>query len=260
MNIVITSAEITSLWGSFWWPFVRIGAVLLSMPFFGDALISVRIRIGLTLCLAFLVYPFVPTMPVIEPLSLQALYLTLEQILWGFFFGLILHLLFTTLTMLGQMISLQMGLAMAVMNDPVNGMSVPIISRLFLIFCTLLFLSMDAHLLVIQILVNSFQIWPIGSGITDNSLTLILKIFGWTISAALGLALPTIICMLLTNVAFGIMNRVSPSFNIFALGFPMTMLVGLFSMLLSASNIPSKYNDFVVQTLDWLTYYNQGAP
>ena len=88
----------------------------------------------------------------------------------------------------------------------------------------------------------------------------ILKIFGWTISAALGLALPTIICMLLTNVAFGIMNRVSPSFNIFALGFPMTMLVGLFSMLLSASNIPSKYNDFVVQTLDWLTYYNQGAP
>ena len=127
-------------------------------------------------------------------------------------------------------------------------------------FCTLLFLSMDAHLLVIQILVNSFQIWPIGSGITDNNLTLILKIFGWTISAALGLALPTIICMLLTNVAFGIMNRVSPSFNIFALGFPMTMLVGLFSMLLSASNIPSKYNDFVVQTLDWLTYYIQGAP
>ncbi|MCV5663874.1 flagellar biosynthetic protein FliR, partial [Escherichia coli] len=85
---------------------------------------------------------------------MTSLFLAFEQAIWGVMFGLILHMLFNVFTMLGQVISLQMGLGMAMMNDPISGLSVAILGRIFLIFSTLLFLALEGHLLVIDIVIQ----------------------------------------------------------------------------------------------------------
>lgn len=255
----VTFAEISTWLGQFWWPFFRMGAAMLAMPFFGDALIPVWIRALLVLSLVVITAPLLPTMPAVDLLSFTAIFLALEQAIWGIFFGLIIHLLFSVLTMLGQIVSLQMGLGMAVMNDPVNGMSVAILGRMFLIFSTLLFLALEGHLLVIDILVQSFSVWPVGSGLAGPSLQGVVNMFGWMFASALALALPAIVSMLLANISFGVMNRAAPSLNVYALGFPMTMLLGLFSVLLSVSGVPGRYTELVHTTLEQLRIYTMGG-
>ncbi|NOH70289.1 flagellar biosynthetic protein FliR [Vibrio pectenicida] len=255
----ITFADISRIIGQLWWPFFRVGAVFISMPFFGDALIPVWLRSLLALSIVVIAAPIMPAMPVVDLFSLTSLFLAFEQAIWGLFFGLILHLLFSIFTTLGQIISMQMGLGMAIMNDPVNGMSVAILGRVFLIFSTLLFLSLEGHLVVIDILIQSFVVWPVGSGLTSASLKGIITLFGWMFASALALALPAIVSMLLANISFGVMNRAAPSLNVYALGFPMTMLLGLFSVLISISGVPSRYTILVNDTLRFLNLYMMGG-
>ncbi len=257
--MTLSFAELSSWMGQLWWPFFRIGAAFISMPFFGDLLIPVWIRTLLALSITVVSAPLMPAMPAVDLFSMSSIFLAFEQAIWGLLFGLILHLLFTVFTMLGQIVSLQMGLGMAVMNDPVNGLSVPILGRMFLIFTTLLFLVLEGHLLVIDIIIQSFNAWPVGSGISIPSVNHIIGVFGWMFSAALALALPAIVSMLLANISFGVMNRAAPSLNVYALGFPMTMMLGLFSVLLSVSGVPGSYTSLVHQTLNFLTQFMWGA-
>lgn len=257
--MAITFAELSAMLGQLWWPFFRVGAVFISMPFFGDALIPVWVRSLLALSIVVITAPLMPSMPQVDLFSMTSLFLAFEQAIWGLFFGLILHLLFNIFTMLGQTISLQMGLGMAMMNDPVNGLSVAILGRVFLIFSTLLFLALEGHLLVIDIVIQSFIVWPVGSGITAASLQGLLKIFSWMFASALALALPAIASMLLANISFGVMNRAAPSLNVYALGFPMTMLLGLFSVLISVSGVPSRYTTLVHDTIRYLNNFMLGG-
>ncbi|MGF1774423.1 flagellar biosynthetic protein FliR [Vibrio wakamikoensis] len=255
----ITFAEISQWLGQLWWPFFRIGAAFLAMPFFGDALIPVWVRALLALSIVVITAPLMPAMPAVDLFSMTSLFLAFEQAMWGVFFGLILHLFFNIFTMLGQIVSLQMGLGMAIMNDPVNGLSVAILGRIFLLLCTLLFLALEGHLLVIDILVQSFVIWPVGSGLSVFSLDSLVSLFGWMFASALALALPAIVSMLLANISFGVMNRAAPSLNVYALGFPMTMLLGLFSILITVSGIPSRYTALVHKTLSYLNLFMVGG-
>lgn len=257
--MALTFAELSVILGQLWWPFFRIGAVFISMPFFGDALIPVWVRSLLALSIVVITAPLMPPMPAVDLFSLTSLFLAFEQAIWGLFFGLILHLLFSVFTMLGQIVSLQMGLGMAMMNDPVNGLSVAILGRIFLLFCTLLFLSLEGHLLVIDVLIQSFVIWPVGAGLTAVSLQGVINVFGWMFVSALALALPAIVSMLLANISFGVMNRAAPSLNVYALGFPMTMLLGLFSVLLSISGVPDRYTELVHDTLRHLNSFMAGG-
>jgi flagellar biosynthetic protein FliR len=255
----ITFAEISQWLGQLWWPFFRIGAAFLAMPFFGDALIPVWVRALLALSIVVITAPLMPVMPAVDLFSMTSLFLAFEQAMWGVFFGLILHLFFNIFTMLGQIVSLQMGLGMAIMNDPVNGLSVAILGRIFLLLCTLLFLALEGHLLVIDILVQSFVVWPVGSGLSVFSLDSLVSLFGWMFASALALALPAIVSMLLANISFGVMNRAAPSLNVYALGFPMTMLLGLFSILITVSGIPSRYTALVHETLSYLNLFMVGG-
>jgi flagellar biosynthetic protein FliR len=257
--MLITFAELSSWIGQLWWPFFRVGAAFLSMPFFGDALIPIWVRSLLALTIVVVTAPLMPTMPAVDLFSMTSLFLAFEQALWGLFFGLILHLFFSIFTTLGQIVSMQMGLGMAMMNDPVNGMSVAILGRIFLLLCTLLFLALEGHLLVIDILIQSFVVWPVGSGLSTTSLEAVVSLFGWMFASALALALPAIVSMLLANISFGVMNRAAPSLNVYALGFPMTMLLGLFSILLTVSGVPSRYNILVHQALQHMSSFVVGG-
>ncbi len=104
-------------------------------------------------------------------------------------------------------------------------------------------------MVAIGIIVDSFRLWPIGNGLFDLPLMQLIGQFGWMFAAALMLALPAVMAMLVVNLTFGVLSRSAPSLNIFALGFPMTMIMGLVCVLLSFSTLPDRYSDFCLDAL-----------
>lgn len=225
-----------------WLPFVRILAFIHFCPVFDQRSISRRIKIGLALALTVVISPLLQQQVVLtELLSMRSVVLIGEQILWGFIFGSLLQLIFVILQTAGHILSMNMGLGMAMMNDPSNGNSTTVISQLIFVYSVLLFFIMDGHLLIVTLLFKSFTYWPPGQALNALSLKLLVQGMGWIMSSALLIALPTCFVMLLVQGAFGLLNRISPTLNLFSLGFPISMLFGLLCLGLLVSNIPDHY-------------------
>lgn len=223
-------------------PFFRILALLQFAPVLDNRAFSRRIKIATALALTVIITPMLPTLPTLtDLLSLHALLLIGEQLLWGFFFGMALQLVFVALQTAGHILSMNMGLGMAMMNDPINGSSTTVISQLIYIFCALLFFIMDGHLLLVTILYKGFVYWPIGQALNQPTLQLIVQSLGWIMASATLIALPTTFVMLIVQGGFGLLNRISPTLNLFSLGFPISMLFGLLCISMLVTNIPDHY-------------------
>ncbi|KLV06623.1 flagellar biosynthesis protein FliR [Photobacterium aquae] len=254
-----TAAEFTAWLGQIWWPFVRLGSALMAMPIIGGSSMPVQIRIGLAMLISIIAAPLMPAMPQVDPLSAQAIIYAGQQVLIGVLLGLQLELLFAVFTTMGQILSMQMGLGMAMMNDPVNGVSVPAMGKYYQLYTFMLFLSLDGHLVALEIFVRSFDVWPVGTFMSQAALQTLVLRFTWMMAAALLLALPAVTAMLLVNGAFGMMNRAAPQLNVFALGFPMTMLLGLVCLLISNSGIPENFVQLCSETLELMRYLEGGV-
>ena len=221
-------------------PFFRILAFLQFAPVLDNRVFSRRIKIGTALALAIIITPMLPHNVVLnELISLRSILLIGEQLLWGFIFATALQLVFVALQTAGHILSMNMGLGMAMMNDPVNGSSTTVIAQIIYIFCGLLFFIMDGHLLLVTILFKGFSYWPIGQAINQPSLMLVVQGLGWIMASATLIALPTTFVMLI--VQGGLLNRVSPTLNLFSLGFPISMLFGLLCISMLVTNIPDHY-------------------
>ncbi|AHG19652.1 flagellar biosynthesis protein FliR [Chania multitudinisentens RB-25] len=223
-------------------PFFRIVACLFFAPVLDNKAFARRIKAALALALSVIIAPLLPhQVTLTEVLSMRTVILIGEQLLWGFFFGMALQLVFVVLQTAGHILSMNMGLGMAIINDPVNGSSSTVISQIIYIFCGLLFFIMDAHLLLVTILFKGFIYWPIGQAMSQPTLQLIAQSIGWIIASATLIALPTTFVMLIVQGGFGLLNRVSPTLNLFSLGFPISMLFGLFCISMMITNIPGHY-------------------
>lgn len=239
----IPASEITAWIGRYLWPMFRIGAFFMAMPVIGTQLVSMRIRLGLMLVVTLAVVPVLPVMPRVDGLSLDAYLLVGQQILIGVSMAFVLQLMFQVFVVAGQMIAYQMGLGFASIADPVNGVTVAVLSQFYLMMVTLLFLSVNGHLVVIEVLVESFRILPVGMASFDfNMLWQIASWGAWMFASAVIIAMPAVTALLVVNFAFGIMNRAAPQLNIFSLGFPFTMLFGLLIVYVSLSGFMPQYH------------------
>ncbi|MBF4167799.1 flagellar biosynthetic protein FliR [Enterobacter hormaechei] len=223
-------------------PFFRILAFLHFCPVLDNRAFSRRIKTVLALALAVIITPMLPEKVLLnELMSLRTLLLTGEQLLWGMLFGMAMQLVFVALQTAGHILSMNMGLGMAMMNDPVNGSSTTVISQIIYTFCGLLFFVMDGHLLIVTILYKGFVWWPVGQAINKPTLLLIVQSLGWIMSSATLIAIPTTFVMLIVQGGFGLLNRISPTLNLFSLGFPVSMLFGLLCIAMMMTNIPDHY-------------------
>ncbi|MFP2238822.1 flagellar biosynthetic protein FliR [Pseudescherichia vulneris] len=223
-------------------PFFRILAFLHFCPVLDNRAFSRRIKTVLALALAVIITPMLPEKVLLNDLmSIRTLLLTGEQLLWGMLFGMAMQLVFVALQTAGHILSMNMGLGMAMMNDPVNGSSTTVISQIIYTFCGLLFFIMEGHLLVVTILYKGFIWWPIGQAVNKPTLLLIVQSLGWIMSSATLIAIPTTFVMLIVQGGFGLLNRVSPTLNLFSLGFPISMLFGLLCISMMITNIPDHY-------------------
>ncbi|RON11393.1 flagellar biosynthetic protein FliR [Pseudomonas brassicacearum] len=250
--LALTDAQISTWVASFMLPLFRVGAVLMTMPVFGTTLMPRRIRMYFALAITVVITPGLPPMPQVNPLDLSGLLLIAEQILIGALLGFSLQLFFQAFVVAGQIISIQMGMGFASMVDPTNGVSAAVIGQFLTMLVTLLFLGMNGHLVVFEILTESFTTLPVGSGMLVNHFWEMAGKMGWVLGAALLLVLPAITALLVVNIAFGIMTRAAPQLNIFSIGFPLTLVLGLVIFWVTLGDILNQYQPLAVEALQLL--------
>lgn len=230
----VSSAEIAAWVGAFLWPLTRVSALLMVAPVFGSQIVPRRIRLMTALALTWAILPFAPPMPAVEPLSPTGLLVTAQQVLIGLSMGFILRLVFGALDLGGQVIAMQMGLSFASLADPQNGLQSPLLSQLYALLGTLIFLALNGHLLLIRLLVDSFTVLPVApTGADRDWLWVLVTWANQMFAGAVLVALPAITSLLVVNLAFGVMVRAAPQLNIFAVGFPITLVLGLLIILYS---------------------------
>ena len=225
--MIILWDDIIDWFYTFLWPFSRISAVLLVAPIFSSTLVTVRTRISLALLLTFLIYPLYDW-PIIDVTSGLGFVLFLQQVLIGVAIGIIMHFAFAAITSAGAFIATSMGLSMAVVADPVNGHQSPVLAQFLLVIATLVFLSIGGHLIIIEMMLDSFRLIPINEFYVNREmLWAILQWSSLIFSGGVMIALPAMVTMLLTNSAMGVISRAAPALNVFAVGFPASLFFGL---------------------------------
>ncbi|MDQ1237249.1 MAG: flagellar biosynthetic protein FliR [Wigglesworthia glossinidia] len=219
------------------WYLARIHGLFISAPLFNDNIIQKKIKIGISVLLSlFFSYQF-PLIK-IKIFSFEGLYLLVLQIVIGFIIGLILQFAFCSVKFAGELIGLQMGLSFAVFFDQIGGPNAPIISKFLYVIFVLVFLSFNSHLLIFHIIFTSLQFIPINMNfnIDYDVLFSITNCAGIIFNYGLLLAIPSITALLILNILFGILNRFTPQFSVFVVGFSFSLIIGLLFLNIILSN------------------------
>lgn len=227
-------------------PLFRIGSFFMAVPIIGTQMVPVRVRMGLALAVTILLVPILPEMPVYDPLSLNTWLVILHQIIIGTLMGFALQFLFQSFIAGAQMIAMQSGLGFASMTDPSSGVQIVVVAQFYSMMAILLFLGMNGHLVMMEIMAQSFYALPVGMiGFDGEVFMRVVLSLSWLFAAALLMALPAITALLIINLAFGVMTKAAPQLNIFAIGFPFTMLMGL---IMHWINLPIFYDHYIRTT------------
>ena len=226
--ISFSDAQLNAWLISFIWPLTRILGLLMVTPVFGHRAVPARVKIGLGVFITLIVAPTLPPMPDVGLGSWHGLFILVQQFLIGLAVGFVIRIAFAAVEAAGEIVGLQMGLGFASFFDPQSAGQTLVLSRFFNMLAVLVFLAVNAHLLLLGVLVDSFQSLPVSPQPLSAAGFHNVAAFGSTVFAVgLQLALPLIAILLMTNLALGILTRSAPQLNIFAIGFPITLGVGL---------------------------------
>lgn len=239
--VTLNASELLSFVASWFFPFVRIGACLMVAPVFGAGYVPARVRLVLAFAIAVLVAPLVPV-PQVDLLSIQSALITVQQIVIGVALGFALQIVFDAVGLAGQLLANSIGLSFAFNQDPLRGVSTPVVGQLYVLLVVLTFLALDGHLALIETLADGLRTLPPGAGgLGANALWSLVLWSGQVVYGALAVALPGMTAMLIVNLAFGVMSRAAPTLNLFAVGFPVTLAFGLVVVLLSLPAVQSGF-------------------
>jgi flagellar biosynthetic protein FliR len=229
--ISITSGQIDTWIASFIFPLARILGFISTAPLWSSAGIPRRTRLMLGVGITVAITQTLPAMPNTQPASLDGLAILAQQVIIGIAMGFAAKVVFAAVELAGEFISLQMGLGFATAYDPLSSSQTAVVSEFLNLLTLSLFLSMNGHLVYFATLSQSFSAFPvsatpIGSASWLNLAELGAKIFAFGVL----LALPVVVALMITNVALAVLTRAAPQLNIFALGFPLTLLGGFIGM------------------------------
>jgi flagellar biosynthetic protein FliR len=244
-----------------WWPFCRALALLSAAPVIGDGLVPMPLRVLLALALAVVLLPVSQGGEAIDAMSMRGIGATVEQAVIGGVIGLAFHFAISAVMMFGYLASSQLGFAMAVMNDPVNGTPSDVVTACLVVLCTLVFFAVDGHLVLVNVLGASFKAWPVGgTGVLGaDLLRSLVDGVAWVFAAALLLAVPLVFSTLVVQVGFGLLNRVAPSLNLYSLGFSLLAVFGLLMLAQMMRSVPDHYVRLTARVLEMLQAQMQAS-
>ncbi|MGJ7527672.1 flagellar biosynthetic protein FliR [Variovorax sp. GB1P17] len=255
----VTSGQLEAWTVAFLWPFIRMLALVSTAPVFGEPWAPRQIKVGIAALLALVISPTIGPFPAVPVVSAGGFWIIVQQVLIGAAMGFSMRLIFTAVLAAGEYIGLQMGLSFASFFDPMSHGSTMVVSRLLNMLAMLIFLALDGHLLMVNALAQSFHTLPIAAGpwVAGGWMFLVLAA-GDIFTSGLLLSLPLVTALLTLNLAMGILNRASPQFSIFAVGFPLTLLAGIVMLQLLMPHLGAFLEPRFAQSLANMLRFTQG--
>ncbi|HMN92458.1 MAG TPA: flagellar biosynthetic protein FliR [Hydrogenophaga sp.] len=223
-----TEADIMALVMPVFWPFLRVLAVFSSAPIFSARSVPMRTRVALAMLVALCAQAGLPEQPMVALTDPAAFETVLQQVVIGVAIGLAVRVVFSSVELAGELIGLQMGLNFAGFFDPTTNSQSSTVGRFFGNTTMLLFVVMGGHLMLLQVVIASFETFPVGGSALEAVNQLRLHELGSVVfHYGLWIALPMIGMLLFINIVLGFVSRIAPQMNAFAIGFPLTLSAGL---------------------------------
>jgi len=191
----------------------------------------VRARIALALLIAFAAQPSLPSQLPINLNGAEALGAVIQQVGIGLAIGFVVRLVFAAFELAGDVVGFQMGLSFASFFDPSFNAQISATARFYGYMASLLFVVLNGHLMVLMAVIRSFEVFPVNQNFLEAlSLMKLYSLGGELFASGFWIALPIVGMLMFANLALGIVSRVAPQMNIYAVGFPITLTVGLVGM------------------------------
>jgi flagellar biosynthetic protein FliR len=230
--VTFSEAQILAWLSPLLWPFLRVLALFSALPVLGQRSVPVRVRVGLAALIVIAAQASLPPVPAIALDSPQAFVLVVHNVLIGLTLGFAVRIVFAAVEFAGELIGLQMGLNYAGFFDPASGSQGTATARLFGTTVAFLFIAINGHLLVVAAVVRSFEAFPVADAPFAFLRALAPHTWGAEVfTIGLWIALPLVGMLLFVNCVLGVVSRVAPQMNVFAVGFPITLGVGLLGLL-----------------------------
>ena len=210
---------------------IRIGAAFIAAPVFGAIAIPLPVRVALAGAIGLLVLAAHPVVPPAQVFGLATILSVAAEALVGLAIGFVLQIAFAAPLIASEIIGGSMGIGFANTIDPLNGRSSPALGQFLSVLLTLLFLSVDGHLVLVDTIVKSYDAMPPGQAWLGAARLRGIAMFGgYAFLAGLLLALPVGFLLLCLNLAVGMLSRSAPALNLFAVGLPVSLAVGVIAL------------------------------
>ena len=233
------------------WPFLRVLAVFTAAPIFSSRAFPLRTRIGLAFLIAYAAQDSLPNQAVVSIDGPQALGAVVQQVGIGLAIGFTVRLVFAAFELAGQVVGFQMGLGFAAFFDPSTSAQSSAMGRFYANMAALLFIVLNGHLLVLMAVVHSFTAFPVDQNFLQALVAMKLQDLGANLFAsAFWIALPVVAMLMFANLALGIISRVAPQMNIYAIGFPVTLAVGLIAVAATLPMLEQPFAALLQQMID----------
>jgi len=249
--ITFTEAQLSAWLSPLLWPFLRTLAVFTAAPVLSSRAFPVRARIGLAFFVALAAQPSLGPQPVIGIGDAQALGAVFQQVGVGLAIGFSIRVVFAAVELAGEVAGFQMGLSFASFFDPSFGSQSSAVARFFGQITLFLFVVLNGPLLVLMAVVKSFQNFPVDQNFLRALEHMKVVELGTALFASgLWIALPMVGMLMFANLALGIVSRVAPQMNIYAIGFPVTLTVGLVGMVVTLPMLDEPVMVLMQQAMD----------
>ncbi|WP_245237451.1 flagellar biosynthetic protein FliR [Paenibacillus ihuae] len=216
--------------------FCRITSFFVVIPVFSSRTVPVQFKIGLSLFVALIVFSSGGT-EIAVPQDFTYILLILREVLIGLLLGFVGFLMFITIQTAGSLIDIQIGFAIANVIDPVTGSSAPIFGNFKYMIALTMFIIMNGHHYLLNAIVNSYEWVPLNNNLfikmIDGSLSeFLVHSFAQSFMLALQMSAPLVTALFLTDVGLAFLARTAPQYNVFVIGIPLKIIVGLSLFLL----------------------------
>lgn len=213
--------------------FGRLSGLFLSAPIFGSRQIPVRIKVLIIILLSATLAYFTPIKYALEidtPGQFVAA-LVLEVVV-GYTIGFVAYLVFAAIQLAGQLMDMQMGFGIVNVVDPQTGTQIPLMGNLTQTMALLIYLAVDGHHYLLQALIQSYQVIPVmGLHLDLDFRDILIQLTVYMFVIAVKISAPIVVAVLTTDIAMGFIARTVPQMNVFIVGLPLKIMVGLITLL-----------------------------
>ncbi len=226
MNLLLNKYEIFLI------VLVRVSGIFVISPFFSSQNISNTVKVGLTVFISVIMTLMLDIE--LKALEISPIILVIKELITGMIIGFICYLFFSTFYTLGQIVDMSMGFGMVNVVDPQNRIQVPLMGNFYYFLALYILLGINGHHVIIRALADSYKFIPIGTfDLSKNIAFFLIEILAKTFAIGFMLSTPIIISIFLLDLVLGILVRTIPQMNVFVVGLPLKILIGLFVIIIT---------------------------